>query len=283
MTRNFLVAAFYRFAALPDFAELRAPLLEKALALDVIGSILLAPEGINGTIAGSTEGVQALLDHLRSDPRLAGLEHKESWAEVAPFKRMKVKLKREIVTLGLPEVNPVEMAGTYVPPQDWNALISDPDVIVIDTRNDYEVKVGTFKGAVNPGTRSFREFPEWLKRTRLDTKVRVAMYCTGGIRCEKSTALLKSMGFENVFHLQGGILKYLETVPEEQSLWEGECYVFDERVSVKHGLAPGSWSSCHACGMPVQRKDMESTFDVEGASCSHCCREVPDSEISGQA
>ena len=271
MTQRYLVAALYKFVPLPDFTELREPLLQKCLEHDILGTLLLAEEGINGTISGSRGSIDAVLDWLREDERFKDIEHKESLHEAKPFQRMKVKLKKEIVTLGVPELNPTEMAGTYVAPEDWNALISDPDVVVVDTRNDYEVKIGTFKGAVNPRTKSFREFPEWVaKQETLKEKPKVAMFCTGGIRCEKSTALLKSMGFENVFHLQGGILKYLETVPEEQSLWEGECYVFDERVAVKHGLKPGTHSMCQACGMPLSMAERQSDDYVEGESCPHC-------------
>ncbi len=266
----FLVAAFYRFVSLPDHRELREPLLAACRERNIVGTILLAPEGINGTIAGSPDDVRSLLSHLGSDARFRDLEHKESHAAEQPFQRMKVKLKKEIVTLGV-DVRPGEMAGTHVPPGEWNALISDPDVVLIDTRNDYEVSIGTFRGAINPRTKSFREFPEWAARdATLRKKPKVAMFCTGGIRCEKSTALLKSMGFENVFHLEGGILKYLETVPPAESLWEGECYVFDERVAVAHGLAPGTHTLCTACGMPLSAEDRRSPDYVEGERCPRC-------------
>lgn len=268
----YLVAALYKFVSLPDYVELQAPLLEKCLANNILGTLLLAEEGINGTISGKRKDIDALLDWLRRDERFVDIEHKESLATEKPFQRMKVKLKKEIVTLGVPQVNPAEMAGSYVAPEEWNELIQDPDVVLIDTRNDYEVRVGTFKGAINPHTRQFREFPQWVANQEelLRQKPKVAMFCTGGIRCEKSTALLKSMGFENVFHLQGGILKYLETVPEEQSLWQGECYVFDERVAVGHGLQPGTHTMCQACGMPLSETDRESADYVEGSSCPHC-------------
>jgi len=271
MTERYLVVALYKFVPLPDFVALREPLLEKCLAHDILGTLLLADEGINGTISGSRQDIDAVLDWLREDERFEDMEHKESCFEAKPFQRMKVKLKKEIVTLGVPELNPGEQAGTYVEPENWNTLINDPDVVVVDTRNDYEVKIGTFKGAINPRTKSFREFPGWVaKQESLKEKPKVAMFCTGGIRCEKSTALLKSMGFENVFHLQGGILKYLETVPEEESLWEGECYVFDERVAVKHGLEPGTHSMCRACGMPLNESDRQTGCYREGESCPHC-------------
>lgn len=266
-----LVAAFYRFVSLPDHADLRAPLRALCEAKGVKGTILLAEEGINGTIAGPAAGVRAVLAHLRSDPRLGELEAKESWAETMPFRRLKVRLKREIVTLGVPGLDPNEEVGTYVEPKDWNALIAEPDVVVIDARNDYEVAIGTFEGAIDPKTASFRELPDWLdQQDELADKPRVAMFCTGGIRCEKSTALLKARGFGEVYHLKGGILKYLETIPEEESRWQGECYVFDERVSVGHGLAPGSYRLCHACGDPVSEADAKSPLFEAGVSCPGC-------------
>ena len=266
-----LVAAFYRFAPLPDFADLRGPLREVARAGGVKGTVLLAAEGINGTIAGPETGVRAVLAHLRSDPRLAALEAKESHAETMPFRRLKVRLKREIVTLGVPDLDPTETVGTYVDPADWNALIAQPDVVVVDSRNAYEVAIGTFEGALDPQTESFRELPDWLERAdALADKPPVALFCTGGIRCEKSTALLKARGFEEVYHLKGGILKYLETVPEAESRWRGECFVFDERVSLRHGLAPGSHRLCHACGDPVSASDAESPLFEAGVSCPGC-------------
>ena len=272
---QYLTAALYKFVALPDFAALQAPLLACCQENKVKGTLLLAEEGINGTIAGLPHGVHAVLAFLRSDPRLADLVHKESFAAKAPFYRMKVRLKREIVTLGVPGVDPTKMAGQYVKPQDWNALISDPDVVVVDTRNDYEVTVGTFQGALNPRTKSFSELPAWVRqeqalREKAGVKPKVAMFCTGGIRCEKSTAFLRSEGFDEVYHLEGGILKYLETVPPEESLWQGECFVFDERVSVGHGLQPGSFEFCRACRHPISAADKASEFYQPGISCPHC-------------
>lgn len=272
---NFLTAALYKFVALPDFRELQAPLLACCNAHDVKGTLLLAEEGINGTIAGSTEGIEAVLDYLRSDPRLADLDHKRSYSETPPFQRMKVRLKREIVTLGVPGVSPTSMAGEYVKPDDWNALIAEPDVVVVDCRNDYEVAIGSFAGAVNPHTRSFSELPEWVDRESapgglLADKPRVAMFCTGGIRCEKSTALMRMKGFDEVYHLEGGILKYLETVPEAGSRWQGECFVFDERVSVGHALVPGDFGLCLACGHPVSPEERGSSLYEEGVSCPQC-------------
>jgi UPF0176 protein len=268
---SLLVAALYKFVELPDFADLKAPLLACCEQHGVKGTLLLAEEGINGTIAGMHAGVHAVLAYLRSDSRLADLTHKESGASKMPFYRMKVRLKKEIVTLGVRGVNPNKMAGTYVKPADWNKLIADPDVVVIDTRNDYEVAIGTFKGALNPNTKSFSDLPEWVRNEpALRTKRKVAMFCTGGIRCEKSTAFLRTEGFDEVYHLEGGILKYLETVPEETSLWQGECFVFDERVAVGHGLKPSKHELCRSCRYPIGEKEKASPQYVEGVSCPHC-------------
>lgn len=276
---RFLTAALYKFVDLPDFAALQAPLLDLCRQHQVKGTLLLAAEGINGTIAGMPDDVHAVLAWLRADTRFGDLEHKASWAEEAPFHRMKVRLKAEIVSMHVEGLNAARMAGTYVKPQDWNALIRDPDVIVIDARNDYEVAIGSFQGAHDPATRSFSELPAWLETQTgpgrlLDTatgrKPRVAMFCTGGIRCEKSTALLRSRGFDEVYHLQGGILKYLEIVPPEQSLWQGQCFVFDERVSVGHGLEPGNLSLCRSCRRPLGAEDKASPLYQEGVSCASC-------------
>ena len=267
----YLIAAFYQFVDLPDFVERKPALLACCEAHDVLGMILLAEEGVNGTIAGPPAGVHAVLDHLRAFPGMGGLQHKESFADTAPFYRMKVRLKKEIVTLGVPGISPTRMAGTYVKPEDWNALISDPDVVVIDVRNDYEVSLGTFKGAIDPRTRHFSDLPEWVEEQDvLKARPKVAMFCTGGIRCEKSTALLRAQGFDEVYHLEGGILKYLETVPEDRSLWEGECFVFDERVSVGHGLKVGDAVLCRACRHPLTKDDLASPLYEAGVSCPHC-------------
>ena len=268
---SFLTAALYKFVELPDFAELKAPLLDCCNNNNVKGTILLAQEGINGTIAGSSEGVHAVLAFLRSDPRFADLVHKESFSEKAPFYRLKIRLKREIVTMGIPDINPPLMAGKYVKPDEWNKLLDDPDVVVVDVRNDFEVSMGTFEGAINPKTKSFSELPEWaLQEAALRDKPKVAMFCTGGIRCEKSTAFLRSQGFEEVYHLEGGILKYLETVPEAESRWEGECFVFDERVSVGQGLKQGNYELCRGCRHPISQEDKASELFVLGVSCPHC-------------
>ncbi|MCW5652421.1 rhodanese-related sulfurtransferase [Hydrogenophaga sp.] len=269
----YYTAALYQFVDLPDHADLRAPLLACCEAHEVKGTLLLAREGINGTIAGPQAGVLAVLDHLRADPRLARLQHKASWSDHPPFHRMKVRLKQEIVTLRVPELDPNRTVGQYVPPQQWNALLADPDVVLIDTRNDYEVAIGTFRGAINPAIRTFTELPAWLDAQPAlqgAKKPKVAMFCTGGIRCEKSTALLKMRGFEEVYHLEGGILKYLEEVAPEESTWEGECFVFDERVSVGHGLVPGPHELCRSCRWPLSPQDKTSPHYVKGVSCAHC-------------
>ena len=274
-----VVAALYQFTRFPDPAALQPGLLEVARAHGVKGSLLLAPEGINGTIAGTREGVDAVLAAIRALPGCAGLEWKESPAVSMPFGRMKVRLKREIVTMGQPDVDPLARVGNYVAPADWNALISDPDTVVIDTRNDYEVAIGTFQGAVDPGTRAFGEFPDWWQanRDRFAGK-RIAMFCTGGIRCEKSTNYLLGQGVNQVYHLKGGILKYLEEVPEGESLWQGQCFVFDDRVSVGHGLVPGGLKVCGACRRPVTTADERHEAYEEGVRCPACVNEYSPSD-----
>ena len=265
-----LVAAFYKFVALPDFASLRRPLLSECRCQDVKGTILLAPEGINGTISGPASGVRSVLHFLRRDGRLVDLDHKESSAHRSPFERLKVRLKREIVTLGVPGVSPVIQVGKYVKARDWNQLLDDPSVVVVDVRNDYEVALGTFQGALNPRTKSFRDLPEWLKNEpKLKTKPKIAMFCTGGIRCEKSTAYLRAAGFAEVYHLQGGILKYLEAMPEEENRFKGECFVFDERVALGQGLRQES-ELCRACCAPLSDQDKHSEKYVAGYACPHC-------------
>jgi UPF0176 protein len=275
----FVVAALYQFTRFPDPAALRPGLLELCQSNGVKGSLLLAPEGINGTIAGTRDGIDRVLVAIRALPGCAGLEWKESQAESMPFGRIKVRLKREIVTMGQPDVDPLARVGNYVRPQEWNALIADPDTVVIDTRNDYEVAIGTFQGAVDPGTRAFGEFPEWWQanRERFAGK-RVAMFCTGGIRCEKSTNYLLGQGLNEVYHLKGGILKYLEEVPAEESLWQGECFVFDDRVSVGHGLKPGGLKSCGACRRPVTEAGQRHPDYEEGVCCPACVNEYSQSD-----
>lgn len=271
MAQPFLTAAFYRFVTLDDTPALQPLLLAQCEAHQVKGMVLLAPEGINGTISGPVAGVHHVLAWLRSDPRLASLQHKEALGERDPFYRMKVRLKREIVTLGVPDVQPASNAGTYVKPEDWNRLIDDPDVVVVDVRNDYEVAIGSFRGAINPHTRSFSELPNWVRDApELRGKPKVAMFCTGGIRCEKSTAYLRQQGFDEVYHLEGGILKYLETVPPEHSRWQGECFVFDERVAVGHGLQPGHYELCRSCRHPIGEADKASPLYQPGVSCARC-------------
>lgn len=267
----FAVAAFYKFVALDDFATLRPLLFDVCEANGVKGTILIADEGINGTIAGPTAGVDAVLAWLRADQRFADLQHKASSTSEMPFHRLKVRLKKEIVTLGVPGVDAARNAGTYVDPQDWNRLIDDPDVVVIDTRNDYEVAIGSFDRAVNPETRAFSDLPAWLSaQPGLQRTSKVAMFCTGGIRCEKSTAYLRSQGFDEVYHLRGGILKYLEIMPESESRWRGECFVFDERVAVGHGLKQGAHTLCRSCRHPLDESDRQSPHYAEGVSCAHC-------------
>ena len=270
-TAGVVVAALYRFAKFPDFDSFRIPLQSLMLEECVKGTLLLAPEGINGTIAGSRHGIDAVIAWLGRDPRFQGLETKESYVEQNPFYRSKVKLKKEIVTMGVEDIDPNDIVGTYVEPEDWNDLISDPDVLLLDTRNKYEVEIGTFEKAVNPQTDTFREFPGYVEQSLNPQKQRkVAMFCTGGIRCEKSTAYLKQQGFDEVYHLKGGILRYLEQVPEEQSLWRGECFVFDNRVAVNHDLGKGNYDQCHACRMPITEADKQHCHYQKGVSCHHC-------------
>jgi UPF0176 protein len=280
---TFLTAAFYKFVDLPDYTERKAPLLALCEAHHVKGLILLAREGINSTIAGAPDDVHAVLAYLRNDPLLADLQHKVSYAHKAPFYRMKVRLKKEIVTLGVPGISPTLMAGTYVKPHDWNALISDPEVVVVDTRNDYEVEMGSFAGAIDPQIESFSQLPDWVSQAQAlqeknGRKPKVAMFCTGGIRCEKSTALMRAQGFDEVYHLEGGILKYLETVPPEHSLWHGECFVFDERVSVGHGLVPGPHALCRCCRDPLPAGAFDSPLYEAGVSCPRCHATTTDAQ-----
>jgi UPF0176 protein len=269
--KKIIVCALYKFVALEDYEALRAPLFDFLSERGIRGTLLLAEEGINGTVAGSRQAIHEMLDYLQSDPRLSPLDYKESYDDTNPFYRTKVRLKKEIVTLGVTGIDPRSCVGTYVEPKEWNALISDPDVLLIDTRNEYEIGVGTFRNAVNPHTDSFREFPAYVAENLKPKKHRkVAMFCTGGIRCEKSTAFLKEQGFDEVYHLKGGILKYLEEVPEEESMWEGECFVFDNRVAVGHNLKKGNYDQCHACRMPITEEEKLSPHYEKGVSCPHC-------------
>lgn len=275
----YTIAALYQFTRFQDPARIKPDLAQTCDSVGVRGTLLLAPEGINGTIAGSRDGIDAVVAHIRTLPGCANLEWKESAADVMPFRRMKVRLKREIVTMGQPDVDPLAGTGRYVAPADWNALIESPDVVVIDTRNEYETGIGTFQGAVDPGTDSFGAFPDWWQanKDRFAGK-RIAMFCTGGIRCEKSTNYLLGQGVEDVFHLKGGILKYLEDVPASDSRWQGECYVFDKRVSVGHGLVPGDYELCHACGRPVSPDDRAHPAFEQGVQCAACESEYSESD-----
>jgi len=266
-----VVAALYRFVSLDNYTELRQPLLKQMLKNNIKGTLLLAREGINGTVAGTQSSIDLLLDWICADHRLKGVDCKLSYEDEMPFYRSRVKLKKEIVTMGVEGIDPKRSAGTYVKPTDWNALISDPEVTLVDTRNTYESAIGSFQNATRTNTDSFRDFPQYV-RDNLDpaTHPRVAMFCTGGIRCEKSTAYLKQQGFEEVYHLQGGILKYLEEIPESESLWQGECFVFDNRVSVDHALQKGSYDQCHACRLPITETDKQSEKYQQGVSCPAC-------------
>jgi UPF0176 protein len=275
----FLTAALYKFVELADFESMQAPLIACCEQNGVKGTLLLALEGINGTIAGPEAGVRAVLAYLRQDPRLADLPHKESWASKEPFYRLKVRLKKEIVTLGVPGVSPINTVGTYVGAEQWNALIQDPDVVLVDTRNDYEVVIGTFAGAIDPKVKTFSQLPEWLQTQQEQggvladkdgKKPKVAMFCTGGIRCEKSTSYMKALGFDEVYHLDGGILKYLENVKPQDSLWQGQCFVFDERVSVGHGLQEGGLELCRSCRHPLTEEDKQADTYEAGISCPRC-------------
>jgi UPF0176 protein len=269
--KSFRVAALYRFCRLAGFAALKPQLAGLCRDRGIKGTLLLAPEGVNGTVAGTETAIAELVEYLESIPEFAGLEVKYSIASAMPFRRMKVRLKREIVAMGVAGIDPRESAGTYVEPVDWNALIADPGTVVIDTRNDYEVALGSFAGAVAPGTQSFSEFPAWVEAHRNELRgKRIAMFCTGGIRCEKATAYVKSLGLQGVFHLKGGILKYLERVPPQESLWRGECFVFDERVSVGHGLDEGEAELCRACRRPLTAAERLSPRYRRGISCPHC-------------
>ncbi len=280
---TYTIATFYKFVALPNYSERKQLLLEKCKHHDLKGTILLSSEGINGTIAGNHDHVKAIINDLRQDKYFADLEVKYSSAYDVPFKRIKVRLKREIVTLGIPEVNPSEQVGNYVTPEQWNELIKDDETIVIDTRNSYEVELGTFQGAINPNTHSFREFPNYVEKN-LDPKKhkKIAMFCTGGIRCEKATSFLLRQGFSEVYHLKGGILKYLEEVSEDKSLWQGECFVFDQRVAIKHQLEMGSYDMCLGCGHPISEEDKVSIQYEEWVSCPYCYDQLTDEKVAKQ-
>jgi UPF0176 protein len=270
MTQSVIVA-FYKFVNLPDYKSLQSSFYKECKRNKILGTILLAEEGVNSTIAGPREGIDAFLSFIRQDPRFSDMPHKESFADLPPFYRLKVRLKKEIVTLGVKGVDPVKQPGQYMKPEEWNDLIADPEVILIDTRNDYEVEIGTFKGAVNPNTQSFREFPSFVKEN-FDPTIhkKIAMFCTGGIRCEKAASYMINQGFKEVYQLEGGILKYLEKIPEEESLWEGECFVFDNRVAVANALKRGSYDQCFGCRYPLSKEDKDSPLYEPGVSCPRC-------------
>ncbi|WP_394211393.1 rhodanese-related sulfurtransferase [Enterovibrio calviensis] len=279
---QFVVCALYKFVELKDYQDLQAPLTALMEKHQIRGTLLLAQEGVNGTVAAPRESIDIFLANLNADPRLSGINFKESFSDEQPFNRSKVKLKKEIVTMGIEGIDPRHVVGTYVKPAEWNALIADPEVFVVDTRNDYEIELGTFEGAVNPHTETFREFPDYVKEN-MDPKKhkKVAMFCTGGIRCEKSTAYMKEQGFDEVYHLEGGILKYLEEVPEENSLWSGDCYVFDGRVAVNHQLEQSDYELCNACRLPITQEDKQSPQFEHGVSCPKCFGTHTDEQIAG--
>jgi len=275
----YIVAALYKFVSLPDYEAIQPKLLKLCLDKNIKGTLLLAEEGINGTVSGLRDDIDTLLDYLKTDHRFTDIEVKESHSEEQPFYRTKVRLKNEIVTLGQPNIDPNTLVGTYVQPEDWNALIAREDVTLIDVRNDYEIEIGSFKGAVDPDTKSFREFPDYVKENLdPDKQKKVAMFCTGGIRCEKASAYMLQQGFEEVYHLKGGILKYLEDVPEAESYWEGDCFVFDNRVAVKHNLEQGEYDQCHACRRPITEEDKSHPDYQRGVSCHKCMHEQSDEQ-----
>jgi len=280
---SIIVVTFYKFVVLADVADLQHKLIHIGQAQAIRGTILLAPEGINGTIAGSPGAIDAVINWLRSDHRFTDLEYKQSQAQTWPFDRLKVRIKSEIVTLGLPEVNPAEQVGTYVSPREWNQLITDPEVLVIDTRNQYEVEIGSFQGAINPKTRSFRQFPDYV-RDQLDPSrhQKVALFCTGGIRCEKASSFLLAQGFQQVYHLKGGILKYLEDIAPEASLWQGECFVFDQRVALQQGLEEGNSAMCRGCGHPISPRDQSDPAYLEGICCPYCVDQLTEEKLARQ-
>ena len=282
----FLTIAFYHFVSLKNIDQLQTFILKFCQKNNIKGTVLLASEGINGTISGQKNNIHKFLEFIKTDPFLKGnfndLEHKESWASKNPFYRIKVRLKKEIVALGVEGISPNDKVGRYVNPEDWNALIEDPSTIVIDTRNNYEVDIGTFKNSINPQTETFREFPSFVEKNLKNNKQKkIAMFCTGGIRCEKATSLMLEKGFEDVYHLKGGILKYLENIPKEESLWEGECFVFDQRVAVTHCLDEGQYDQCHACRHPLSPDELNSEHYIKGISCPYCFNMLTDKKKAG--
>jgi len=285
MNDKIVISALYKFVALPNYKEIQPAIMQAFEQYGIRGTFLIAPEGINGTIAGTREDMDQALAYLRSYEPFADLAHKESYADEIPFRRLKVRLKKEIVAIGLDDIDPNEKVGTYVAAEEWNALISDPEVTVIDTRNEYEYGIGTFQGALNPHTYVFRQFPAYVEKNLDPAKLKtVAMFCTGGIRCEKATSLLLEMGFEQVYHLQGGILKYLETVPKDESLWDGDCFVFDDRVTVNHDLLPGDKAYCFACKRPLSAAELAHPDYHIGVSCQYCIGDMaPETKTAYEA
>jgi UPF0176 protein len=282
MTEHYVIVAMYKFVRLDNYEAMQPIVLSFCQERDIYGTLLLAEEGLNGTLAGTRNAIDELLDYLKSDGRLADLEYKESYSDEIPFHRTKVKLKKEIVTMGQPNIKPSDRSGIRVESEQWNEIISDPEVLLIDTRNEYEYQIGTFKDAVSPETTNFREFPDYVtSQLNPATTKKVAMFCTGGIRCEKASAYMLEQGFEEVYQLNGGILKYLEEVKQEESLWEGECFVFDSRVSVDHQLAEGNYEQCFACRRPITDEDMKSKDYEEGVSCPRCINETTEEQRSG--
>ena len=282
----YLTIAFYHFVSLENIEQLQTFILQFCKKNNIKGTVLLASEGINGTISGQKTNIHKFLEFIKTDSffkdNFKNLEHKESWASKNPFYRMKVRLKKEIVALGVKGISPTNKVGKYVYPEDWNALIEDPNTIVIDTRNNYEVDIGTFKNSINPQTETFREFPSYVEKNLKDNKKKkIAMFCTGGIRCEKATSLMLEKGFEDIYHLKGGILKYLENIPKEKSLWKGECFVFDQRVAVKHGLDEGQYSQCYACRHPLSPNELKSEHYIKGISCPYCLYKLTDKKKAG--
>lgn len=277
----FTICAFYKFTHLENFEKIRKPLKDFMQSLDIRGTILLAKEGLNGTISGGEKAIYKIIDFLEKDNRIKNIEYKLSYSEENPFKRLKVKLKKEIVTIGIKDIDVNKSVGVYVEPKDWNNLIKDPNIVLLDTRNSYEHSIGSFKGAIKPNIESFREIPDYIDKNLDSYKdKKVAMFCTGGIRCEKSSSYILSKGVKNVYHLNGGILKYLEEIKEEESMWDGECFVFDDRVSVKHNLAQGEYDQCHACRIPITYKDKLDKRYEKGVSCPNCHGSKTDEQIN---
>jgi len=280
---DFKVVALYRFVTVTDLDKHQAALRSFEDRYDICGTILIAPEGINGTIGSSNGGVEAVLDYLDKNFQIYNGEVKFSYASKRPFLRYKVRIKQEIVTLRQPQADPSKVAGTYIEPEDWNRIVNDPEILLLDTRNDYETKIGIFKGAIDPDIKTFTEFVDYV-RDNLDPKKhkKVAMFCTGGIRCEKASSFMLNEGFEEVYHLKGGILKYLETIPQEQSTWDGECFVFDRRVGVGHGMSEGTARICYGCRATLTEEDRQSSLFEEGIRCPYCAPDLDSNALTAR-